>query len=136
MGTEWKDGTFNVNYKKQHFVDDLVFLRDFLLQDLKISIICKKTLSWPVEEEEPPPEPVKPKSASKKGGKPKSASKGKDTGKSKSPGTAKGDKDSKAGKKGKTPAAPSAPEELRTDPPVETELGSATMKLKDFLEGT
>lgn len=47
--------------------------------------------------------------------------------------------DSKGGKKGgKTPAAAvqPTPEELRTDPPVERELGSAVVQLKQFLEGS
>lgn len=71
--------------RKQHFVDDLVFLRDFLLEDFKISVVERKTLSWPVEEEPEPEVVTKPKSASKKG-KPKSATKrGKSAGKTKTP---------------------------------------------------
>ena len=59
--------------------------RDFLLKDFKISIISKKTLSWPIEEEEPVVEVRK--SASKKGRKSSGKDKGKDkdTGKSKTP---------------------------------------------------
>nr|XP_039249055.1 leucine-rich repeat-containing protein 43-like [Styela clava] len=130
---EWDEEGIHIGYKNLHVTDELVGLRDFLKEGIKFVILQEKVHHWPatpIEDDGESPLTPDPKKNKKDGGKDTPAKKGKDA-----KGKDKGGKGGSAKDKGKKKTGKDSSADMKSDPPIITEIGSYVIPLNSFVEG-
>lgn len=130
---EWDEEGIHVDYKNIHATDELVGLRDFLKEGIKFVVLQEQVHHWPatpVEDIGETPTTPDGKKGKKDGGKETPSKKGKDA-----KGKDKGGKGGSAKDKGKKKTGKDSTVDMRSDPPIVTEVGSYVIPLNSFVDG-